>query len=190
MSVSFYVCIHVCLSHCVCFMPVSISLCLYLCLSVSVSTHLFVSTCNRLCIYSRMSVSAYICIYICLSVSSSFPHSLYLTCIDCNDVLPSWNDQQHVTLENMVMNVNCLAITVSTTIARMKGTASLVVSQALTLESFVTKVTLTHTINCYSGRVLSRRSEYRPNHPNSTHSSSRISNIGVLWACRLVKGTL
>ena len=36
----------------------------------------------------------------------------------------------------------------------------------------------------------SRRSEYRPNHPNSTGSSSHILNIGVLWACRPVNGAL
>ena len=33
-----------------------------------------------------------------------------------------------------------------------------------------------------------RRSKYRPNQPNSTHSSSRLINIGLLWACRPVNG--
>ena len=36
----------------------------------------------------------------------------------------------------------------------------------------------------------SRRSEYSINRPNWTHSSFRIFNIGVLWACRLMNGTL
>ena len=39
-------------------------------------------------------------------------------------------------------------------------------------------------------RFFPKSTEYKPNRPNSTHSSSRTFNIGVLWACRPVNGAL
>ena len=46
-------------------------------------------------------------------------------------------------------------------------------------------------VNVYGlGELEPRRSEYRPNHPNATHISSLIFNIGVLWAFRPVNGAL